>query len=136
MRSEYLLYPLLAHVLLALLLYALLTLSRASAVWGLGKTSARMQSFKALEPRINANLSNQFEWPMMFYAVCVLLMSKYPLVGTGYLWAAWVFVGGRLVHSWVQVFTGNVRLRGLIFTINFVAVLMMWLLLIFQIASS
>ena len=132
MYSDVLLYPMLAHVLLVLCLYALLTLFRAPVVWGLASKSNRIQSWKTLESRVSANLSNQFEWPMMFHAVSVLLMSKYPLVSSVCLWAAWVFVGGRVLHSWVQVCTGNVRLRGVIFTINFVAVLVMWFLLFLQ----
>jgi hypothetical protein len=39
---------------------------------------------------------------------------------------AWVFVGGRLLHSYVQITTTNIRLRGLVFTVNFVAVLGLW----------
>jgi len=39
---------------------------------------------------------------------------------------AWVFVAGRVLHSLVQIPTTNVRLRGLVFTINFVAVLALW----------
>lgn len=46
------------------------------------------------------------------------------------VWLAWVFVAGRLIHAYVQVFTTNVRLRGIVFTINFVAVLGMWLWLL------
>jgi len=39
---------------------------------------------------------------------------------------AWVFVAGRVAHSLGQILTTNVRLRGLVFTVNFVAVLRMW----------
>lgn len=34
------------------------------------------------------------------------------------------------MHSIVQIFTANVRLRGLVFTINFVAVLDLWTVLL------
>jgi len=44
------------------------------------------------------------------------------------VWAARLFIVGRLIHSAVQVLTGNIRLRGLVFTINFVSVLAMWFL--------
>ena len=54
------------------------------------------------------------------------------LLGTGTIAVAlaWVFVGGRLLHSGVQVLTTNVRLRGLVFTVNFLAVLGLWSLLL------
>ena len=136
MSSDVLFYPMLAHVLLVLFLYALLTLFRAPAVWGLARKSKHTRSWKTLESKVSANLSNQFEWPMMFYAVSVMLMSKYPLVSSAYVWAAWVFIAGRVLHSWVQVGTENVRLRGVIFTINFVAVLAMWFLLFLQTSGA
>ena len=77
-----------------------------------------------VEPRISANLSNQFEWPVFFYAACLILLQHEPERLTHSL--AWIFVGGRLLHSSVQILTTNVRLRGLVFTVNFIAVLGLW----------
>ncbi|GAB4193554.1 MAG: hypothetical protein Tsb002_24130 [Wenzhouxiangellaceae bacterium] len=42
---------------------------------------------------------------------------------------AWIFVVGRFLHSGVQILTTNIRLRGMVFTINFLAVLAMWVML-------
>lgn len=123
-----LLLPMIVHVALAAFLYILLTIARAPAIWGIGRRADGSSPFAAMEPRIGANLSNQFEWPLFFHIACVVLM----LLGTGTtaIALAWVFVGGRLLHSGVQVLTTNVRLRGLVFTVNFVAVLGMWGLLL------
>src|SRR3546814_8256324 len=54
----------------------------------------------------------------IFYAACLLLMQGH-LVSTAAVVLAWVFVVGRLAHSCVQIFTTNIRLRGLVFTVNF-----------------
>lgn len=43
---------------------------------------------------------------------------------------AWIFVAGCVVHSGIQILTRNVRLRGLVFTINFLAVLGLWVLVV------
>jgi hypothetical protein len=43
---------------------------------------------------------------------------------------AWIFIGGRIAHSGVQILTANVRLRGLVFTINFLAVIGLWALVL------
>jgi hypothetical protein len=43
---------------------------------------------------------------------------------------AWIFVLGRILHSAVQIFITNVRLRGAVFTVNFLAVLGLWVLAI------
>ena len=113
-----LLLPMAAHVALAAALYALLTLARAPKIWGIGMRADGSNPWATLEPRISANLSNQFEWPLFFYVACVLLIQAQvdsPMAVV----LAWVFIGGRLIHSGVQILTRNVRLRGLVFTINF-----------------
>ncbi len=118
-----------AHVGWSALLYALLTVARAPAVWGLGRLSDGSNPMAAVERRLSANLSNQFEWPLFFHVACVLMLMR-PEIGMLELAAAWVFVGGRIVHSAVQVCTTNVRLRGVVFIINFSAVLILWFLLV------
>ena len=119
-----------AHVALAALLYALLTLARAPAIWGIGRRTDGSNPWARIEPRISANLSNQFEWPLFFHIACVLLI----LLGRGAEAAAialaWTFIAGRVLHSAIQVLTGNVRLRGLVFMVNFVAVIGLWVLLV------
>lgn len=123
-----LLYPMTAHVALAAFLYALLTLLRGPTIWGLGRRADGSNPFARFEPRVSANLSNQFEWPLLFYVACVLLSldSRPPTPTAAVL--AWVFAGGRILHSAVQILSENVRLRGLVFTINFLAVLGLWVL--------
>ena len=130
-----LLLPMTAHVALAALLYVLLTVARAPAIWGIGRRADGSNPFAAMEPRIGANLSNQFEWPLFFHVACVLMM----LLGTSAMAIAlaWLFVGGRLLHSAVQILTTNVRLRGLVFTVNFLAVLGLWgVLLVMALARA
>jgi len=127
--SNPLIFPMAAHVGLTALLYVLLTVVRAPSIWGLGRRPDGSNPWANVEPRISANLSNQFEWPLFFYAVCLLLLEQHATERLQ-LCLAWVFVAGRLIHSYVQIFTANVPLRGIVFTINFVAVLLMWLWLL------
>lgn len=134
MTSSALIYPMAAHVGLAAALYALLTVARAPSVWGLGRHSDGTNPWASAERRISANLSNQFEWPLFFYVACVLLLQR-PVVGELQVGLAWLFVVGRLAHSAVHVFTTNVRLRGVVFTLNFLAVLAMWVVLVMQSSS-
>ncbi len=125
MTPQSLLLPMAAHVLLVALLYAWLTLVRMPAVWGPGRRADGSNPWAAIEPRISANLSNQFEWPLFFHVGC-LLSLQLQVVDAWQVGLAWLFVAGRVLHSGVQVLTRNVRLRGLVFTVNFVAVLAMW----------
>lgn len=123
-----LLLPMTAHVALAAFLYVLLTIARAPVIWGLGRRADGSNPWAKFEPRLSANLSNQFEWPLFFHAACVVMM----LLGTrpAAVALAWLFIAGRLLHSAVQILTTNVRLRGLVFTVNFLAVLGLWGLLL------
>nr|MDL2430005.1 MAPEG family protein [Pseudomonas sp. BJa5] len=45
-------------------------------------------------------------------------------------WLAWLFIAGRVAHSGVQILTRNIRLRGLVFTVNFLAVLGLWVVVV------
>lgn len=116
--------PMAAHVVLAAFLYVLLTVARAPAVWGIGRRADGRNPWAGVEPRIGANLSNQFEWPLFFHVACLLLLQAQ--AGPMAVALAWTFVAGRVLHSAVQILTGNVRLRGAVFTLNFLAVLGLW----------
>ena len=126
--SQPLILPMAAHVTLAAFLYVLLTVTRAPAVWGIGRRADGTSPWDAIESRISANLSNQFEWPLFFHTACLvlLLLQTTPLA----IALAWLFVVGRVLHSAVQILTRNVRLRGIVFTVNFLAVIALWALVI------
>jgi hypothetical protein len=121
-----LLLPMAAHVALAALLYVLLTVARAPTIWGIGRRADGSNPFATFEPRISANLSNQFEWPLFFHVACIVLMLQPERTPPMAVMLAWVFIAGRVLHSAVQVGTRNVRLRGAVFTVNFLAVLGLW----------
>ena len=127
--SHSLVLPMAAHVLWAAILYVALTVARAPSIWGIGKRPDGSNPWASIEPRISANLSNQFEWPVLFYAACILLIQQHH-ADEAALGLAWIFVFGRLIHSAVQIFTRNIRLRGLIFTINFLAVVGLWIMVV------
>jgi hypothetical protein len=118
-----------AHVALAVFLYVLLTVARAPTIWGIGRLPDGSNPWAKFEPRISANLSNQFEWPVFFYIACLMLLQAEATSVSIAL--AWIFIAGRLWHSAVQILTSNVRLRGLVFTANFLAVLGLWAVAVF-----
>jgi hypothetical protein len=125
-----LIIPMVSHVALCAFLYVLLTIARAPTIWGVGRRTDGSNPWAKFEPRISANLSNQFEWPLLFYSACLLLVHA-PVISFS-LALAWIFVIGRVLHSSVQILTANVRLRGLVFTINFLAVLGLWSLIAYR----
>jgi hypothetical protein len=124
-----LILPMAAHVALASLLYVLLTVARAPKIWGIGQRADGSNPWAAVEPRISANLSNQFEWPLLFHVACLLLLQSGSDSAIA-LTLAWAFIAGRLIHSGVQILTTNIRLRGLVFMINFLATLGLWVVVL------
>ena len=132
--SQALIFPMASHVALSAILYVLLTVARAPAIWGVGRRPDGTNPWAAIEPRISANLSNQFEWPLFFHAACLILQLTH--VSHIAVLLAWTFVGGRLLHSSVQILSRNVRLRGIVFTLNFLAVLALWLLIVGSASAS
>ena len=113
----------LAHIGWVFLLYVWLTVARQRA---LKRGEVEYGAFaRHDEPhhvaRIAYNLANQFELPVIFYALVVLLVATNNVTMIDII-AAWVFVAGRVVHTLVQTLTDNVPLRGQVFLINFVGV--------------
>ena len=117
------LWPMLAHIGWVFLLYVWLTIVRAQAVRS-GEVEyasfARRDEPHHIE-RITRNLANQFELPVIFHAVVVLLVATGRVTAVDTI-AAWVFVVGRVIHTLVQTLTDNVPLRGQVFLINFAGV--------------
>lgn len=120
------LLPMLAHIAWVFLLYVWLTVARQRAV---RRGEVEYGAFaRGEEPhevaRITRNLANQFELPVIFYAVVVLLAATKNVTTIDVI-AAWVFVAGRVIHTLVQTLTDNVPLRGQVFLINFAAVVVL-----------
>ena len=121
-----LLWPMLAQIGWTFLLYVWLTVARARAV---KRGEVVFGDFARHEEphhvaRITYNLANQFELPVIFYAVVVLLVATGNVTTIDVI-AAWVFVAGRVIHTSVQTLTDNVRLRGQVFLINFAGVVIL-----------
>ena len=118
------LWPVLVHIAWVFLLYAWLTYARGLAVKR-GEVEYSSFEFNREEPpavaRIRLNLANQFELPVIFYALVILLIALGQVTLFDVI-AAWVFIAGRVIHTLVQTLTDDVPLRGQVFVINFLAV--------------
>ena len=127
MAAGSILWPMLAQIGLTFFLYAWLTLARKIAVQR-GETETACFVLGRDEPlhvaRITRNLANQFELPVIFYALVVLLLALGRVTWIDVV-AAWAFFAGRIIHTLVQTLTDNVPLRGQVFLINFLAVVVL-----------
>ena len=69
---------------------------------------------------------NQLETPMLFYAAVAMSLAslKPDLI---FVCLEWLFVFGRFAHAYVHTGGNDVRLRGPVFGIGFVALAAMWI---------
>ncbi|QEE46708.1 hypothetical protein FVA81_19800 [Rhizobium sp. WL3] len=130
-------WPMVAHAFLVFCLYALLVVRRAAVVRA-GKVERIAFRENLAEPEesrvVNKAIANQFELPVLFYAVSVLLfMTEADNFVAVVL--AWFFVVARYVQAAMQL-SGNLPLRRLSFMLGFVALFLMWLWLVAWMATS
>lgn len=131
-------WPIVAHAVLVFILYCLLGLRR-SAVVKAGKAESHQFRENRDEPAeslvVRNNLANQFELPVLFYAVSIILFitqaDNLPAVIL-----AWIFVATRYAHSYVHVTSNNLRYRSPLFTLGFLALFGMFAWLVIWMALS
>ena len=74
----------------------------------------------------SANFSNQFETPVVFFALIMLAME---VNATSYVMAAlaWLFVATRVVHTLIHIGPNKLPLRGAIYGVGVIALFGMWI---------
>lgn len=118
------LLPFLGHMALIAVLLIVLTWQRVGAVLAREVTVddyARADGDAARSRRVQRNLSNQFELPVIAYFLTAVLIAANAVTEADIV-AAWVFLAGRVAHTLVQTLSDNVRLRGAVFSINAAAI--------------
>ena len=77
-------------------------------------------------------LKNQFEFPVLFYAVVALAL---PLRQTDFLFVllSWVFVVTRYVHAGIFVTSNDVKTRSLAFFAGVLVLLALWIIFAWKI---
>jgi hypothetical protein len=78
--------------------------------------------------------SNQFELPVLFYVLTILAFITH-LAGVVFVVLAWIFVIFRLLHASVHVTSNKVRLRGSMYGIAAIALILNWLIYIFEVLT-
>ena len=75
--------------------------------------------------KIGNNFQNQFEVPVLFYAVLAMLLAT-SLADSVEVVLAWVFVASRVVHSAIHLGANVVVRRFQAFVFGFTVVALMW----------
>src|SRR5581483_3046561 len=82
--------------------------------------------------QVGYSFSSQFELPVLFYMLTILeiVTRQADLI---FVILAWVFVLSRLAHAYIHVTSNKIRLRGPLFGIGALVLLIMWIIFIVRI---
>lgn len=129
--GNYIFLPLLLQVFLAFVLYVALAMTKARAsragLVDLQRRALHADAWPENVQKINNNIRNQFEVPVLFYILVVVL---YQLGAAGLLAQAlaWLFVASRLVHAYIHTGSNIVPIRRGVFMFGWLVILAMLVL--------
>lgn len=84
------------------------------------QVAERLQAVQAAD-----NFRNLFEVPVLFYALCAVVVAA-NLVSASYVIGAWVFVVLRVIHSYIHCTYNRVTHRFAAFALSGLLVVAMW----------
>jgi hypothetical protein len=82
--------------------------------------------------KVSRNFQNLLELPVLFYVVALLLYVT-KQVDITYVALAWLYVGTRLVHTYIHTTYNNVRYRMIPFLLGGILLIAIWLRLFVQV---
>ncbi len=129
MNPTLIFWPMIAHVVLVYIVYAVVGRRRFAAV---RSGEARVSQFRqrgdepAGSATASANLMNQFELPVLFHAVCLALFVT---GGVSYaaLVLSWLFIASRYAHAWVHLTSNMIRYRHPAFVAGAIVLALLWI---------
>jgi hypothetical protein len=71
------------------------------------------------------NLANQFQFPVVFYVLCLMLSSLDAVTAFG-MFLAWAFVATRAAHTLVHINSNNVKIRMPVFVLGVVILIVLF----------
>ncbi len=114
MKSHLIFWPVLVQVLIPVVIILLNGKRKAADVKAgsvdLAKAAMDNEAWSKPVVLTSKNLANQFQFPVLFYVVC-LIFASINAVSQAVLIAAWLFVVTRIVHAYTHVTTNYVPLR-------------------------
>jgi hypothetical protein len=137
MSYSHIFWPVLAQVFLTLAMFIVLGARKARAV----KAGQVNRQQAALDSRVwpedvvkvSNNIANQFEVPVLFYVLCLVLYNI-NAAGTVAVVLAWLFVVSRYAHAYVHVGSNYVPVRMRLFMVGCVVLLAMLMVAVWKLA--
>lgn len=118
MNADYMFLPVLAQVLLTLSVFVRLAKAKAAAAAAGDVDETRRALHADAWPdhviQLNNNIRNQFEVPVLFYVVCMVLWAM-QVSSIAVHALAWLFVISRIIHMVIHTGSNVVALRRRVF---------------------
>ncbi len=128
MNASLILWPVVAQIALTLAMYVRMGTRKARAVKAgkVNRQETALDNRKWPEDvvKVNNNITNQFELPVLFYVLCLVFYSI-NAVGPAVLILAWVFVASRIPHALVHTGSNYVPVRMRLFLVGWAVVVVM-----------
>ncbi len=138
MDKTLIIWPMIVLALATLLLYLPMSRVRVGLVKS-GKTKASVFKTNVGEPdeslQISNAIRNQYETPILFYAVC---LSAY-VTDHASIWMivlAWAFMVIKLLHTAIHATTNRIRHRRPIFMVAYLVLIVMWIMFGLHLAGA
>jgi hypothetical protein len=136
MPIQFVLLPLFVQVLLTFVLYGWMayhrvTLIRSGAVHP-RDVALRQPNWPPRVLQIANAAHNQLELPLLFYVLTILSIITHH-ADVVFVVLAWIFVLARLAHAYVHVTTNRVSIRGPVFGIGLLVLMIMWIIFMVRI---
>lgn len=135
-----LVYPMFSLVIFTIFIVCVLGAMRYLAVQRRQVRAGYFKTFDGERPpellvRLSRNYNNLLEMTILFYVACVAAMAL-NMTSESLVLCAWGYVISRFVHSAYHIFFNVPLYRLFIFGVSVVFLLMMWILIVQQVATS
>ena len=135
MSVQVVLLPLFVQVALTLVVMFTLAFRRFGAARGgkvRGPVALREPNWPDEARQAEYNYQNQFELPVLFYVLIVLLIITRQ-ADYLFLVLAWVFVALRVLHALVHLTSNKLAYRGPLFIVGAIVLTIMWIVFMVRI---
>jgi hypothetical protein len=137
MTRDWIFVPVIVQVLLTLLIYVRLikvkVLAMRAGLVNMERRALHEDAWPESVLKINNNIRNQFELPVLFYVICVVLWQLDAVTAIA-LAAATAFVLSRIAHAMIHLGSNYVPNRRRAFTVGWWVLMAMALLLLWELA--
>ena len=128
MASKWILLPVLIHIIMVITLLVLLGIRKAAAIKrgdvDRQQTALNNKAWPDDVLQVSNNIANQFEVPVLFYALCLIFHALHAVSMTVVV-LAWVFALSRVAHAFVHITSNHVPTRMRVYIIGVLTVLAM-----------